>query len=715
MGLLSRVAEQRAAEVTLEGSKTLTEVFGGTGTAAGVNVSEAKARKYSAFYNAVYLLSSYLGMISLKLYRRRDDGGKVEGREHPLFDVLHLQPNPEMSATSFRETLQGHLLVHGDAYAEIVRNGRGQVTELWPLNPRTTRLDRKGGVPFYRTTINSSPERLGFDDVFHVPGLGFDGRRGWSILALAREAVGGGLAQEEYRHRFFQNAATPSGILKVPEAMKDDAKQRLKRQWNKAHSGLTQAQKTAVLEGGVEWEALGISSEDAQLLESEEFTVQQMARFFNMPPHKLKDLSRATFDNISQEQISFLQDTLQPWLNRWEQAISVQLLKESARRRGVFAEFNVDTVLRSDPEQRAEMMRARFGTGSWTPNDIRALENENPLDVQGADTPYVQSNMIPLNLAQELGPGARAMMQATESGDPEAIAETARAYQQELRSGEGPEGAEVESRQDQDGAVQERQRLVNAFVPLFTDAAGRMVRAEVQDIRSEMDRVLAEDGLDGLMEFLFDFYRAGEEGEIEGIARRTVKPTMDSYAEAVADAVAQDQGIDASDELVRGFMDGDEGYFSTFVDRHAAASRKQLQALAREAADGENRQEGEQPEPLAVIDQRLTEWEEGRRDGEQPSRAEKMADEETHKLGNAMAQATFAVAGVTALRWMEIPPSCPFCQMLDGTVVGIEGNFVGEGESLSPEDADTPLTPSSDVGHPPVHGGCSCLVVPGVL
>lgn len=707
MGIFSTVErEKRAAELTLEGSQSFAEVFTSGPTASGVSVTEGKARTYSAYWNAVYLLSSYLGMISLKLFKRRDDGGKEEERDHPLFDTLHMKPNEEMSATAYRESIQGHILNQGDGYSLVVRNGRGQVAELWPLNPRNTELFRKkGGRRWYRTVIGNSPTEFPADRVFHVPGLGFDGRSGYSILSLAKETVGGGLAMEEFRHRFFQNAATPKGVLNVPEAMSDGAKKRLKTQWNQAHTGLNQAQKTAVLEGAVEWQNIGISSDDAQLLESEEFTAEQVIRYFNIPPHKIGLLENANFATVAEEQISFLQDTLQPWLTRWEQAINTQLLTKRERSRGLFAEFNVDTILRSDPEQRSEMFNTRFNTGSITPNQIRELENENPLDVEGADVPYVQSNQIPLDMAQDLGPGARAMIQASESGDPEAIKATARAYLEEVRSNGG---TPTEDRQpeDEDGAVQERQRLANVFLSLFVRDAGRMVRAEVQDIRSEMGQVLAEDGVDGLMEFLFDFYRAGDEGEIEGIARRTVKPTMDAYAEAVADAVAQDQGIEASEELVRGFVDGDDGYFATFVDRHAASSRKQLQGVARDTQDADTA-------PDEALEQRLTEWEEGRREGEQPSRAEKMADEETHKLGNAMAQATFATAGVTVLRWLAVGDSCPFCNMLNGQVVGIEEKFVNSGDSLSPEDADTPLEPARDIGHPPIHGGCDCLVVPG--
>lgn len=710
MGLLDDL-EGRAAEVISE-DKALKGLFGGgVRTDAGIDVSEMDARQYSAFFNAVYLISSYLGMISLKLYERDENGGKSEIRTHPLFDVLHLRPNPEMSAASLREALQGHILVRGNAYAEIRRNGRGQVNEVWPLDPTQTQLDRtEDGMPFYRIIAGSEPTRLAFDSVLHIPGLGFDGRRGWSVLKLARDSVGLGLASEKYGSRFFSNSARPSGILTTPEELTDDAKRRLKESWEMSQGGLSQAQRTAVLEQGLEWQSIGMSNEDAQFLELRQHQVEEVARWFNIPPHKIKDLRRATFDNISQEQISFLQDTLQPWLNRWEQAINTQLLTRRERRRGLFAEFNVDTVLRSDPEQRAEMIRTRFQTGTWSPNDVRSLENENPIDSEAGDSYFVQSNMITLEQAESLPPASRAMLKASAEGDTEAVEALADAYKEELRHvdldrafgspNDDPDGT---SEERQDGAASERQRLRRAFRPLIEDSAERLVRAETQDLRSELGRLFEEGGAAAFIEFINEFYDR-EDGQISGIIRRTMEPTLRSYTEAVVQAVGDDLGIELGDDFADRLLNAeDRGLLVKFIDKHAASSRKQLRALAQEPPEDPD------AEPRDVVERRLDEWQNGRDDGEGPSRSVKIAREETVSFGEAAAVAGMSEGGVTFKEWRSVPPSCPICEQLDGTIVGIEENFVGGGDNLVTDEVD--FQPFTAVGHSPAHQSCDCLIV----
>ena len=283
----------------------------------------------TAVYACVRILSEAVASLPLHLYRFNDARGKEKALAHPLYTLLHDVPNPEMSAFSFRETLMTHLLLWGNGYAQVIRNGRGEVMALYPLMPDRMTVDRdaQGRIVYEytrsdgdaRTLGGKSTVRLAPSDVLHIPGLGFDGLVGYSPIAMAKNAVGMGLACDEYGASFYQNGAQPGGVLEHPGVVKDP--KRVRDSWNAIYQGSANAHRIAVLEEGMAYKPITISPEQAQFLQTRKFQIDEIARIFRVPPHMVGDLEKSSFSNIEQQSLEFVKYTLSPWITRWEQAI----------------------------------------------------------------------------------------------------------------------------------------------------------------------------------------------------------------------------------------------------------------------------------------------------------------------------------------------------------------------------------------------------------
>ena len=355
-------------------------LFGGT--SSGKNVNERTAMRVTAVYSCVRILSEAIASLPLHLYKQIDKGGKEKAINHPLYKLLHDEPNPEMTSFVFRETLMSHLLLWGNAYAQIIRNGKGQIVALYPLMPNRMSVDRDpNGKIYYKYSVNESDNRglknigqiyLKKEDIFHIPALGFDGLVGYSPIAMAKNAIGMALATEEYGAKFFANGASPSGVLEHPGNIKDPTK--LRESWNSLFQGSSNSHKIAILEEGLKYQPIGISPNEAQFLETRKFQIDEIARIFRVPPHMVGDLDKSSFSNIEQQSLEFVKYTLDPWVTRWEQAIHRSLLLESEKT-DYFAKFNVDGLLRGDYQSRMSGYATGIQNGFLSPNDIRSLEN----------------------------------------------------------------------------------------------------------------------------------------------------------------------------------------------------------------------------------------------------------------------------------------------------------------------------------------------------
>jgi HK97 family phage portal protein len=358
----------------------------------------------TAVYSCVRILSETLAGLPLHVYKYNDSGGKEKYLKHPLYKLLHDEPNPEMTSFAFRETLMSHLLLWGNAYAQIIRNAKGEVISLYPLMPNKMTVDRDANGRLFYLYQRSSEDvpSLGKDsqvyltpsDVLHIPGLGFDGLVGYSPIAMAKNAVGLAIATEEYGAKFFANGAAPGGVLEHPGTIKDP--QKVKESWNAAYQGSANSHRVAVLEEGMKYQPIGISPEQAQFLETRKFQINEIARIFRVPPHMLADLEKSSFSNIEQQSLEFVKYTLDPWVVRWEQSMCRTLLSDSEKPT-VFIKFNVDGLLRGDYESRMSGYATARQNGWMSANDIRELENLDRIPAElGGDLYLINGAMTKL-------------------------------------------------------------------------------------------------------------------------------------------------------------------------------------------------------------------------------------------------------------------------------------------------------------------------------
>ena len=348
----------------------------------------------SAVYACVRILSETIASLPLHVYRYTDSGSE-KATDHPLYSILHDEPNPEMTAFVFRETFMSHLLLWGNAYAQIIRDGRGRVIGLYPLLPEHIEPYRtpEGDLYYrYRTEFTAQTYTLMPEDVLHIPGLGFDGLVGYSPIIMAKNAIGMAMATEEFGATFFGNGAQPGGILEHPGTVKDI--QRLKDSWNAAYQGSRNGNRVAILEEGMKYQPIGIPPEAAQFLETRKFQIQEICRIFRVPPHLVADLSGATFSNIEHQSIDFVVHTIRPWLVRLEQAFNKALLTKKEKQT-FFTGFVVDGLLRGAYTDRMNGYRVGIQSGFLSPNDIRDLENMN--HIEGGDVYMVNGNMLKLS------------------------------------------------------------------------------------------------------------------------------------------------------------------------------------------------------------------------------------------------------------------------------------------------------------------------------
>ena len=396
-------------------------------TTSGKPVNETTAMQTTAVYACVRILSEAVASLPVHVYRYRADGGKEKVIDHPLYQVLHDEPNPEMTSFVFRETLMSHLLIWGNAYAQIIRDGAGRVLALYPLLPNKMDVQREDRGEIYYVYSRSSDENPNFkeygdiqlkkEDVLHIPGLGFDGLIGYSPIAMAKNAVGMTLACEEYGASFFANGANPGGVLEHPGVLKDPAK--VRESWNAVYRGSNNAHKIAVLEEGMKYQQIGIPPEEAQFLETRKFQINEIARLYRIPPHMIGDLDKSSFSNIEQQSLEFVKYTLDPWVIRWEQSLQKALLLPGEKGK-YFIKLNVDGLLRGDYQSRMQGYSIGRQNGWYSTNDIREMEDLNPLsDEEGGNLYLINGNMCKLADAGIFAGGQTAPEPTPEEPPPE--------------------------------------------------------------------------------------------------------------------------------------------------------------------------------------------------------------------------------------------------------------------------------------------------------
>lgn len=393
----------------------------GSQSVSGENVNEYTALNYSAVFNAATLYAGTISTLPLHLLRK-DGKKKVLATEKPLFRVMYAQPNPYVTAAALRAALMAHILTWGNAYAEIVRDGFGFVRELWPITPNRVTPKWKDGGIVYEITVSGQTVTLPWPKVLHLHGLGFDGLTGYSIIAMARKSIGLGMAMETFGALFFGQGTHPGIVVEHPGKLTEQGSKNMRDALAETYSGLGQAHRLMLLEEGMKIEKLTVPPEDAQFLESRQFQIPEIARWFNLPPHKLKDLTKSSFNNIESEQISFVTDSILPWLITLEQQYMAQLLTlEEQTKQNLYFKHNVEGLLRGDAASRSNLYRALWQVGAITINEIREREDWDPSEEEFADEHFVPLNMAPLSMVRELlekGPAAAPPPASDPNADP---------------------------------------------------------------------------------------------------------------------------------------------------------------------------------------------------------------------------------------------------------------------------------------------------------
>ena len=379
-------------------SAATTFSFGMAGS--GKSVNARTAIQVSTVYACVRVIAETVASLPFSVFEQ-DKTGSQKALDHPLYRILHDEPNPEMTSFVWREAMLTHLLLWGNSYSQILRAGRGSVIGLYPLLPDHMEVDRddKGKLTYTYSTTSGEQVKLRPEDVLHIPGLGFDGIMGYSPIAVERNAVGLSIAAEEFGGKFFGNGATPSGILTHPNTVKNP--KALRESWMEAYGGSSNANRVAILEEGMTFTRISMPNNEAQFLETRKFQVEEICRIYRVPPHMIADLEHATFSNIEHQSIDFAVHCIRPWLVRIEQSVNRALFSEKEKGR-FYCQFNLDGLMRGSYKERMEGYSIARQNGWMTANDIRNLENQNPIPKEeGGDALLVNGNMIPVSLAMQ--------------------------------------------------------------------------------------------------------------------------------------------------------------------------------------------------------------------------------------------------------------------------------------------------------------------------
>lgn len=370
---------------------------------AMVDATPETATAVAAVFACVRLISESMAQLPLHLMR---DDGKIRQRatDDPLYSILHDQPNDRQSSFEWRQTMQAHLTLRGNAYSLIVLGGSGQVEQLVPLHPdRMTvfRLDQQSAsrpgqyrLGFLYRDLNNVQYRLTQDEVFYLRGISYDGISGVSPITACRRAIELSMQAEYHGLMWWKNAAKPGGVLKHQGTLDDEAYLRLKKSWREAHTA-QDLYTVAILEDGTDFQPIGISNQDSEWLENRRFQLTEICRIFMVPPHMIASAIEHgnTYANVEQSSLNFVKWTVKPLVDLWEQSLRMQLIDDKQ----LYPQFNMEGLLRADTKTRADVYTAMFGMGVYSRNEIRALENLDP--IPGGDRRFIGTQFIPIESA----------------------------------------------------------------------------------------------------------------------------------------------------------------------------------------------------------------------------------------------------------------------------------------------------------------------------
>ena len=737
MGLIGKY-EKRArvtAGVSVATDSWLTESLGTPASASGIEVTPRTALSSTTILSLLQRKSKDVGQLPLHLYRRQSSGGRKRDlyTGDARYRMLRLQPNPEQTAFVWRRQMQTDLDVYGNALAEIQRDGFGAPVALWwlPAEPGRWRMVRKNGALWYLYTVGGREVPFeGRRDIIHLRGWGMQNGRGESLISLACDAIGLSKAAEIQASKHFVNGMSVSGIIEHPDRLEAPGRERLRKKYEATYGGLSNTERLMIIDEGMKWKERGVNPQAAQMLESRQFSVTDIARVWNMPVHLVGDLSNAHHRNIEQQNLEYVIYCLSPDLVLWEQELAVKLFEQSEQEE-MFVEFLLDMLLRGDTETRFKMYEVLQRCGAITQDEIRDRENMNRLPGGVGSHVFMPVNMMPIEaMLSGLGSGASSGDEDVD-GDDETRGLKKENFTTEdtenteslpvmlaglmLRNEGGLERAVGEARdliavREKGLAAKARARLAlrRAWMGKVREAAQRVIEMEVAGVLEvakkhltteytentegraiAREEIEASRGLDTFWAGIQEFYSG-----VPAAVRATMGPVMIDFMEAIGAAAADEVGGAPAD--MGGWI---EGWIKSYSRRHAGESVKDLEKIFQ-GAGGVG--QGGAEAVLKEIEARMTTW--------QSTAAEALANRAVTQSDGAVAREVWRRSGVRKLTW--VGGTCPFCKQLSGRTVGIEQSFVSQGEKLESE-GKTPIWAGANVLHPPLHSGCACSIVAG--
>jgi HK97 family phage portal protein len=659
-------------------SRYLADWDSGGSTSAGVPINETQGLKQDVVHTAIKRIADATAMTPFPVYRRLQRG-RDKAREHPVFRLLNLKANRDMTAQTWKHLTAVHLLGWGNAFSEIERNNAGQIIALNPMHPADVKIEgraQNGELVYGWTNKEGQRFLLPASRVLHVRGLSFDGICGISPIMHLKELIGRAKAREEFQSRFYANGAVLGGMITSPDELNDEALERHRKSFQEFYGGAKNAGKWLLLEGAEKATPWGINLNDAQFVETAKLDAQRIAAAFGVPMQLLNDTETATRASTEQLFREFLMLGLNPVFANIEGEVNVTLFSE-AEQATLYAEFTREALIQADTATLIAALKDEVLTAILTPNEAREKLNMNP--VPGGDTLLAPVNMMPIELLGQPrsvslnpdGTTSNVTMLPT-------LALPAASLERQQRSRTG------------------RRRIIKSAKTLLRDGFERIGKRERQDVTKAVKKNLRD--AKSFINFLADYY--AEDAAFGKFIRKTLGPIADSLSEQIRQEIADELGTKIEDDG----KDFVKAYVDILVLRYTSSSRNQLQQVVNEASGDDN--------PADLIEQRLTEWESGT-SAENPSRADKEAAKESNRLGNALSRLFFAAGGVTLLVWRTTGDSCPLCNELDGKTIGIRERFLAAGDSVEPGGDTAPLKAESDIFAPPLHQGCDCEIVPG--
>lgn len=389
----------------------------------GVVVNEQTAMQFTAVYSCIQVLAQTLASMPIILYRDKKVGDKSSGKDrasdHPLYDILKTAPNKEIPSMYLKETMMGHICSSGNGYAQIQRNRRGEVLglNLLPWTATDVKRNRDTYEIEYSTNDRGKTVKLDPSEVLHIPGLGFDGVKGYSPIRMAMEAIGLGMAAEEFGSSFFGNGANAGGVVEYEDRMSAEAKTEFRKSFMEKYGGLSKSNSVLFLENGSKYTKVAIPNNEAQFLETRRFQKEEIASMYRVPLHLIQDLERSTNNNIEHQSLEFVMFTMLPWFTRWEQFINFKCLTKEERQKGYFAEFLINALLRGDTEARAKMLHLMRQDGVINADQWRELENMNPQEDGQGKHYLINGNMTSVETAAKQPPRQAPKLQEGGTGD----------------------------------------------------------------------------------------------------------------------------------------------------------------------------------------------------------------------------------------------------------------------------------------------------------